>query len=57
MELTIHEGRNHQVKKNVSSCWFPCSKKLKRERYGELTLQGLRPGQYRDLTKKKSVNY
>ena len=53
MELTIHEGRNHQVKK-CFKLLVSCSK-LKRERYGELTLQGLRPGQYRDLTKNQSI--
>ena len=52
VELTIHEGRNHQVKKMFQAVGFPVQK-LKRERYGELTLQGLRPGQYRDLTKKE----
>ncbi|MGL9998864.1 pseudouridine synthase [Enterococcus sp. DIV1444a] len=52
VELTIHEGRNHQVKKMFQAVGFPVQK-LKRERYGELTLHGLRPGQYRDLTKKE----
>lgn len=27
--------------------------KLKREKYGDLTLQGLRPGDYRELNKKE----
>lgn len=50
VELTIHEGRNHQVKKMFESIGFPVQK-LKRERYGMLDLSGLRPGQYRPLTK------
>lgn len=50
VELTIHEGRNHQVKKMFEAIGFPVQK-LKRERYGELTLTGLKPGQYRPLTK------
>jgi len=36
----------------VLAVGFPVQK-LKRERYGELTLQGLRPGQYRDLSNKE----
>lgn len=49
VELVIHEGRNHQVKKMLESVGFPVMK-LKRERYGDLDLSGLRPGQYRNLT-------
>lgn len=52
VELTIHEGRNHQVKKMLQSIGCPVQK-LKRERYGTLTLKGLRPGEYRQLTKKE----
>lgn len=50
VEVTIHEGRNHQVKKMFEAIGFPVSK-LKRERYGQLDLTGLRPGQYRVLSK------
>lgn len=52
IELTIHEGRNHQVKKMLQHVGYPVQK-LKRERYGGLTLQGLRPGEYRSLNKKE----
>jgi 23S rRNA pseudouridine2605 synthase len=52
VELTIHEGRNHQVKNMFQALGFPVQK-LKRERYGDLTLQGLRPGEYRTLNKKE----
>lgn len=52
VELTIHEGRNHQVKKMFQTIGYPVQK-LKRERYGTLTLKGLRPGEYRPLTKKE----
>ncbi|MCU9778213.1 pseudouridine synthase, partial [Enterococcus faecalis] len=45
VELTIHAGRNHQVKKMFQAGGFPVQK-LKREYYGELSLQGLRQGQY-----------
>ncbi|MEI5992592.1 pseudouridine synthase [Candidatus Enterococcus mansonii] len=52
VELTIHEGRNHQVKKMLQSVGYPVQK-LKREKYGDLTLKGLRPGEYRNLNKKE----
>lgn len=52
VELTIHEGRNHQVKNMLQAVGLPVQK-LKRERYGALTLAGLRPGQYRPLHKKE----
>ncbi|MGG5358751.1 MULTISPECIES: pseudouridine synthase [unclassified Enterococcus] len=52
VELTIHEGRNHQVKNMLQAVGLPVQK-LKRERYGNLTLQGLRPGEYRELNKKE----
>lgn len=55
IELTIHEGRNHQVKKMLQHVGYPVQK-LKRERYGGLTLQGLRPGEYRSLNKKEISN-
>ncbi|PZL73402.1 pseudouridine synthase [Enterococcus plantarum] len=52
VELTIHEGRNHQVKKMLQAVGSPVQK-LKREKYGDLTLKGLRPGEYRNLNKKE----
>ncbi|OTO77503.1 MULTISPECIES: pseudouridine synthase [unclassified Enterococcus] len=52
VELTIHEGRNHQVKNMLAAVGLPVQK-LKRERYGDLTLQGLRPGEYRRLNTKE----
>ncbi|WP_430608037.1 16S rRNA pseudouridine synthase A [Enterococcus sp. AZ170] len=52
VELTIHEGRNHQVKKMLQAVGYPVQK-LKREKYGDLTLKGLRPGEYRNLNKKE----
>ncbi|GEQ48869.1 pseudouridine synthase [Tetragenococcus koreensis] len=50
VQLTIHEGRNHQVKNMLKACGFPVEK-LKRERYGNLTLENLKPGDYRELHK------
>ena len=50
IELTIHEGRKHQVKRMLAAVGLPV-KKLHRSRYGPLTLEGLSPGQWRDLNK------
>jgi 23S rRNA pseudouridine2605 synthase len=52
VQLTIHEGRNHQVKNMLKAVGLPVQK-LKREQYGDLTLAGLRPGEYRELNKKE----
>ena len=52
VQLTIHEGRNHQVKNMLKAVGLPVQK-LKREMYGSLTVAGLRPGEYRELTKKE----
>ncbi len=52
VELSIHEGRNHQVKKMFEAVGFPVLK-LKRERIGSMDLQGLMSGQYRELSKKE----
>lgn len=46
--LTIHEGWNHQVKKMFEAVGLPV-RKLKREEFGFLTLEDLRPGDYREL--------
>lgn len=52
VELTIHEGRNHQVKKMIEAVGKKVIK-LKRERYGILDLSGLKTGEYRRLTNKE----
>ncbi len=52
VEITIHEGRNHQVKKMLEAVGYPVSK-LKRETYGNLHLGNLKPGEYRELYKKE----
>lgn len=48
VQLTIHEGRNHQVKKMFLAIGHPVIK-LHRETYGQLTLEGLQPGEFRQL--------
>lgn len=52
VELTIHEGRNHQVKKMMSGIGHEVIK-LKRERLSFLTLTGLKSGEYRYLNAKE----
>ena len=49
VELVIHEGRNHQVKKMFEAIGFRVLK-LKREQLAFLTLDGLKSGQARELT-------
>lgn len=52
VEITIHEGRNHQVKKMFERVGHEVLK-LKRERFAFLDLKGLRSGEYRYLTVKE----
>lgn len=52
VEITIHEGKNHQVKKMFESIGYDVLK-LKRERYAFLTLDGLKSGEYRKLSPKE----
>lgn len=49
VELTIHEGRNRQVRRMLEKIGCPVMK-LKRERYGFLTLRGMNTGDIRELT-------
>lgn len=52
VEITIHEGRNHQVRKMFESINHDVVK-LKREKYANLDLTGVKPGEYRRLTNKE----
>jgi 23S rRNA pseudouridine2605 synthase len=49
IELTIYEGRTHQVKRMLEAVGHPVLK-LKRVRFGPLTLGNLPSGEYRFLT-------
>ncbi len=49
LEITIHEGRNRQVKRMVEAIGHPIIK-LKREGLAFLTLGDLKPGEFRHLT-------
>ncbi len=50
LELTVHEGRTHQVKRMCEAVGHPV-KRLHRSRYAGLTLAGLEPGRWRELTR------
>ncbi|WP_054657040.1 pseudouridine synthase [Apilactobacillus ozensis] len=50
IQLTIHEGRNHEVKNMLAAVNHPV-KKLKRESYAFLNLRGLKVGEWRPLKK------
>ena len=52
VELTIHEGRNHQVKKMFEAVGFEVLK-LKRERISFLDVSNLKSGEYRKLNIKE----
>jgi len=52
VELTIHEGKNHQVKRMFEAVGKEVLK-LKRERIAFLDLKGLNSGEYRKLSHKE----
>ena len=52
VELVIHEGRNHQVKKMIENVGKKVIK-LKREKFAIFDCSGLKYGEYRKLTNKE----
>ena len=52
VEITIHEGKNHQVKKMFEAVGYLVDK-LKRERVAFLTTDNLNSGEYRKLSNKE----
>ena len=52
IELIIHEGKNHQVKRMFKAIGFEVLK-LKREKISFLNLYGLKSGEYRELSLKE----
>ena len=52
VELTIHEGHNHQVKKMFASLGYEVLK-LTRLRFAFLDIKNLKSGEYRELTIKE----
>jgi 23S rRNA pseudouridine2457 synthase len=49
LKLTIREGRNRQVRRMTAAIGHPCLR-LVRWQTGTLTIEGLMPGQWRELT-------
>ena len=52
VEITIHEGKNHQVKKMFEAVGFHVEK-LTRKRIGNFQVNDLKSGEYRKLTPKE----
>ena len=52
VEIVIHEGKNHQVKRMFEAVGFHVEK-LKRTRMGMFTVEDLKSGEYRKLTPKE----
>lgn len=52
LELTLHEGREHQVKRMCDAVGHPV-RRLHRSRYAGLDLEGLAPGEWRELTREE----
>jgi 23S rRNA pseudouridine2605 synthase len=49
LQLTIHEGRKHQVKRMLAAVGHPVAR-LHRSSYAGLTVDGLAPGEWRELS-------
>lgn len=49
VEVTLHEGKHHEVKRLLEAVGHPVSK-LRRVALGSVTTRGLEPGQFRHLT-------
>ena len=54
LRLTLREGRNRQVRRMTAAVGLPCLR-LVRWRVGPWTLEGLEPGQWRELPAPSSV--
>ncbi|MEI3604700.1 pseudouridine synthase [Pseudogracilibacillus sp. SE30717A] len=52
LEITLHEGKNRHIRRMMDQIGHPILK-LKRERYGSLTLKQLQPGRFRPLTRQE----
>lgn len=49
INITIQEGKNHQIKNMVKAIGFP-AKRLTRVRFGCINIEGLKEGEVRELT-------
>nr|WP_191126202.1 pseudouridine synthase [Cerasibacillus terrae] len=52
LEVTLREGKNRHIRRMMENLGYPVLK-IKREKYGLLTLDGLKPGEFRSLTPKE----
>lgn len=52
VEITVHDGKNHEIKDIFEAVGFPVEK-LKRETFGSLNLRGLKSGEYRKILPKE----
>jgi pseudouridine synthase len=52
LEVTLHEGKRHEVKRLLEAVGHPVSK-LRRVAFGPVTIKGLEPGQFRELSPKE----
>jgi 23S rRNA pseudouridine2605 synthase len=55
IELTLHEGRNRQVRRMCEAVGYPV-RRLHRSVYAGLTLEGLAPGEWRELTPEEAAS-
>jgi 23S rRNA pseudouridine2605 synthase len=55
IELTLHEGRNRQVRRMCEAVGHPVLR-LHRSVYAGLTLEGLAPGEWRELTPEEAAS-
>lgn len=55
LEMTIHEGKNRQIRRMCEQIGYPVQA-LKRIKFASLSLDGLRRGQYRKLTKEEIIS-
>lgn len=55
VRVTVHEGKYHQVRRMLAAVGAPVVTLL-RERFGSLTLEGLQPGEFRNLTNEERAN-
>ncbi|HSI97655.1 MAG TPA: pseudouridine synthase [Gaiellaceae bacterium] len=54
LELTLHQGRKHQVKRMCEAVGHPV-RRLHRRAYAGLTPRGLAPGEWREVSKEEIV--
>lgn len=52
LEITLHEGKNRHIRRMMEALGYPVLK-LKREKYGMITLDGVQAGAYRPLTRQE----